>query len=80
MRIAYIKKRFNRESRIIVDRANSIIAEYTARGLVVNLRQLYYQFVARGFLPNTLRSYKNLGALISDARLAGLVDWEAITD
>lgn len=36
--------------------------------------------VARAIIPNNERSYKNLGSLISDARLAGLIDWEAIED
>lgn len=29
---------------------------------------------------NTVKNYKRLGALVSDARLAGLIDWEAIED
>lgn len=60
--------------------ANQIIAEYAADGLTLTLRQLYYQFVARGLLENTQRNYDNLGATISKARLAGLVDWAAIED
>jgi len=36
--------------------------------------------VARNIIPNNERSYKNLGSLINDARLAGLIDWEAIED
>jgi hypothetical protein len=36
--------------------------------------------VARDIIPNNERSYKNLGALINDARLAGLIDWNAIED
>ena len=36
--------------------------------------------VARGYIPNNERSYKNLGNLINDGRLAGLIDWFAIVD
>jgi len=36
--------------------------------------------VARGYIPNNERSYKNIGNLINDGRLAGLIDWTAITD
>lgn len=36
--------------------------------------------VARGYIPNNERSYKNLGSLINDGRLAGLIDWYAIVD
>jgi hypothetical protein len=41
---------------------------------------VYYQLVARDVIPNNERSYKNLGNLISDGRLSGLIDWEAIID
>lgn len=63
-----------------IDQANRIIAEYQAEGLTLTLRQLYYQFVARDLLPNSQRSYDSLGRNISNARLAGLVDWGAIED
>jgi len=40
----------------------------------------FYQLVAGAVIENSERSYKNIGSLVSDARLAGLVDWEMITD
>ena len=46
----------------------------------MTLRQLYYQFVARDLIENSQRSYKRLGKVISNARMAGLIDWEAIVD
>lgn len=64
----------------IVAQANAIIAQYQAEGFTLTLRQLFYQFVARDLLPNTLRAYKRLGTIITDARLAGLIDWTAIED
>jgi len=63
-----------------VAKANEIIANYRAQGFDLTLRQLYYQFVARDLLPNTERSYKNLGTTIDKARKAGMIDWEAIVD
>ena len=56
------------------------MAECEAQGYGLTLRQLYYQMVSRDIIPNNIRSYKNLGDLINDARLAGLVDWHAIED
>jgi len=44
------------------------------------LRQLYYQLVTRNIITNTERSYKNLGQLVSQGRLAGKIDWSAIED
>jgi hypothetical protein len=59
---------------------NAIIDEYMAQGYKLTLRQAYYQMVARGLIPNTQRSYKQLGDVVSDGRLAGLIDWNAIED
>jgi hypothetical protein len=60
--------------------ADSIIYEYQQQGFDLTLRQLYYQFVARGMIENSERSYNNLGNLINDGRLAGALDWSAIVD
>lgn len=64
----------------IVETADDIINEYQDDGYTLTLRQLYYQFVARGIIENSERSYKNLGTMITKARLAGMIDWEAIED
>lgn len=36
--------------------------------------------VSRDIIPNNLQSYKRLGSIINDARLAGLIDWELMED
>ena len=41
---------------------------------------MYYQLVARDYVPNNLRSYKRVQSTIADAREAGLIDWDAIED
>ena len=64
----------------MVGYANEICADYAAQGYDLTLRQLYYQFVSRGLLSNTQRSYSNLGTTINRARLAGLLDWDYIVD
>ena len=63
-----------------IDQANRIIEEYKEQGLDLTLRQLYYQFVSLDLIPNTQQSYDRLGKVISDGRLAGLIDWNAIVD
>lgn len=80
MKIAYIEKRFGVDSKILIDEANEIIEEYQQQGFQLTLRQLYYQFVARDMLKNETKSYKRLGSIINDGRLAGLIDWDAIED
>lgn len=79
-KICYEEKRLNRSSLAIVSKANEIIGEYAEQGFTLTLRQLYYQFVARGLIENTLRSYKRLGSIVNDGRLCGLIDWNAIED
>ncbi len=79
-KIAYIHKAFRYDTREIIEIANEIIAEYTAEGFTLTVRQLYYQFVARDLIPNTQQSYKRLGSILNDGRLAGLIDWNAIED
>lgn len=77
---AFVSKKFAPKSLETIARASAIIADYQAQGFVLTLRQLYYQFVARGLIANTMQEYNKLGAVISDARLAGLIDWEALED
>jgi hypothetical protein len=79
-KIKYKNVNFRAETLVTVEKANQIIAEYQAQGFDLTLRQLYYQFVSRDLVPNTQRSYKNLGDTVNDARLAGLIDWNAIVD
>lgn len=57
-----------------------IIDSYLAQGLRLTLRQLYYQLVTKNLIKNEEKSYKKVGALVSNGRLAGELDWEAIED
>lgn len=79
-REAYIERRFSPSSMELITKADEICRSYTAQGFDLTLRQLYYQFVARDLLPNKQSEYKRLGAVINDARLAGLLDWDYIVD
>ena len=89
-KIKYIDKTFMSGSMNIIDQANVIITDYMAQGFKLTLRQLYYRFIAGDLFPeswrdsqgtkNNQKNYDKLGSIINDARLAGLVDWEAIED
>ena len=79
-RRTYIPKDFKPAQIDVIQKVNQIISTYSAQGYSLTLRQVYYQFVARDWLQNTFRNYKNLGNLITDARRAGYIDWNAITD
>jgi len=79
-KICYIPKRFSRSSIEMIDQANEIIEEYQADGFTLTLRQLYYQFVSKDLIANKQSEYKRLGSILNKARLAGLVDWDAMED
>lgn len=78
--ICYVPKNFSSAHQEIIDQAVEIIEAYQSEGYILTLRQLYYQFVARDLLPNKDSEYKRLGNIISDARLAGQIDWTSIED
>lgn len=79
-RIGYTKYRPTASSRELIDLANEILLEFRADGYTATVRQVYYQFVGRDAIPNTLESYKRLAATISKARDGGLIDWDHIVD
>jgi hypothetical protein len=76
----YIEKRFNAASERLIAVMDAICEDYQAQGYVLTVRQLYYQLVAKALIPNTEESYKRVTSLVNDARLAGLMDWDAIED
>lgn len=80
MKQQFISKTFQAKTQTKIEIANAIVQEYADKGYTLTLRQLFYQMVARGYIPNTQREYSCLSETISDARLAGLVDWDALTD
>lgn len=73
-------KRYGEEALANIRVAHGIILDYMRQGYTLTLRQLYYQFVSRNIIPNTERSYKNLGTLITDARMTGDIPWNGIED
>lgn len=72
--------KFKPESEARINQCNHVIDQYLAQGLRLTLRQLYYQLVTQNIIKNEERSYKNLSGLVSDGRLSGLIDWDAIED
>lgn len=80
MKEQFISKTFRSASLELVAQVNTVLTTYGAQGYKLTLRQLYYQLVAADLIPNNLRSYKRLGNIVGDARLAGLIDWAMIED
>ncbi len=80
MREVFVEKNFSISSLSTIKQANKILDEYKTQGLVLTLRQVYYQFVSRGLMPNRQTEYKRLGSILNDGRLAGLIDWDMMED
>ncbi|MHB0964851.1 MAG: hypothetical protein ACYC36_00220 [Bellilinea sp.] len=80
MKEAFIERTFSAANATMIQKINRVLEEYRRQGYRLSLRQLYYQLVARDIIPNSLRSYKNIGNLVSNARQAGLIDWGMIED
>lgn len=80
MRQKYRDHAFRAGTLQLVEICNGILEEYRRDGFVLTVRQLYYQLVARDVIPNTERSYQRIIQTITDARMAGLIDWDMIED
>lgn len=79
-RIKYEEHRFKESTLETIQQADEIIRTYAAQGYNLTLRQLYYQFVSRDLIANNQKEYSRLGDVISKARRAGMIDWDAIVD
>lgn len=71
---------FRAKSQDLIAKCDAIVTEYVRQGYRLTIRQLYYQLVARGYVENTVQSYDNVQELMTKARMAGLIDWDAIED
>jgi hypothetical protein len=74
----YRAAKFRPETAALITRIESILSEYGSQKLTA--RQVYYQCVSRNWLANTEANYKRLTSTLTDARYAGLVDWDMIED
>ena len=71
---AYSNKRTGPRRLATIQQAAAICEEYAAQGLFLTVRQLFYEHVARGLVPNSNREYKRLQGRMNYGRLAGLID------
>lgn len=72
----YEPREFKGEALERIIQARQIIEDYATQGYTLSLRQLYYQFVSRGLIPNTEQSYKSLGDLVTKGRMSGDLPWD----
>jgi hypothetical protein len=76
----FIEKRFSPDNENLVELIVEIADEYQAAGYTLTSRQMYYQLVARDIVENSVKSYNRIKGLITDARMAGRLDWDVIVD
>lgn len=80
MKMHYTDYKPKAETLATIETANDVIGQYAAQGYDLTIRQLYYQLVARDYIPNNQAEYKRLVKILSRARLAGMISWTAIVD
>jgi len=68
---------FKEDTIDIIVKINKILTQYAGR---VSVRQIYYRFVAADLIPNSQKSYDRIQNIITNARYAGMIDWDAIED
>lgn len=56
---------------------NAILSEYKT---AVSVRQLYYRLVSTNVIANDADEYRQVQDVVTKARYAGLIDWDAIED
>lgn len=79
-RLTYSTKKLSPKSLAVAVQARTICEQYARQGYSLTLRQLYYRFVANGWIANQQKEYKRLGGIVNDARMAGIIDWNHLED
>lgn len=64
----------------VIAKALEIVDHYERLGLTLTLRQLYYQFVSRGWAPSSGAVYDRIGYILTQARYDGDFPIEGIED
>ena len=57
-----------------------VLEDFSSRGHILTIRQVFYQLVAQGKLENTPKNYGNIIRWGTEARERGFVDWDALED
>lgn len=75
-----IKKTVELDGELLFNSIVNTINTYDELGLKLTNREIYYQLVKENAIPNVMEVYKRLCVFLTDARYAGLIDWDAIED
>ncbi|MDR2719871.1 MAG: hypothetical protein LBC03_03595 [Nitrososphaerota archaeon] len=73
-------KKIHKATIELITKINEILEEYQKQGYTCTIRQIYYQLVSQNIISNNIEEYQKISRTIGDARLNGLIDWNAIED
>jgi hypothetical protein len=79
-REAFTNIRFSPDRLDLISSADKVVEEFRALGYKMTVRQVYYRLVKANIIKNNQKAYKQLASAINDARMCGLMDWDAIED
>lgn len=80
MREQFIEWKPNASTQLLLVRILQVLEVFKNQGYWLTLRQLYYQLVARDYVPNSVKSYNRIGNVVNNGRLSGIIDWSMIED
>lgn len=80
MKEQFTHRIFKKKSEQLLGKILAITEQYMEAGYRLSLRQLFYLLTGTGVIQKTEQTYTNLGNLVSQGRLAGVIDWDAICD
>lgn len=75
-----VKQLWTVSNQVLLGHVTRIVTKYMNQGIKLTNRQLFYQLVAEGLIPNAENVYKRICKFLTDIRYAGIVDWRAIED
>lgn len=76
----YVPTKFTADRAARIGRIRELADEYGRQGMNVTVRQIYYQFVARGWAPSGDKTYDQVQSDLNKGRLAGLIPWHYVVD
>lgn len=80
MKKKFLEVKFSASKMLLLEQVNEILDDYADQGLTLTLRQAYYQLVTKNIISNNDKEYAKLSKLLTDGRMAGIVDWDHIED
>ncbi len=76
----YRKINFTDDRAEMIRLIRTIFDDYARDGLMLTVRQIFYQFIARGWAAPRPTLYDIIQSAVNDGRMAGLLPWHTLED